>query len=354
MATIKKIENKKGPSWVVTIRIKGHPTVRKTCPSRACALSFEESAERKIRAGLPAEGKLASPPAPESLGEEKVHAVLSMFGESVAFRTRYESALATTLLHVGAIAVAELDYNWNVAYLQMMRKTNSRLGRPFAWETIVDHIKLIRMAVTWRAKTLGVAPPIFHFDAKKMLPPHWKNQRNRRLRPHEEAALRAQFSLCENKKGAHWALLLDLALETAARQSELVESTWEEFDDAARTWTIPVSRTKSAAERAIPLSIKAREAIKELRRLAKPEDEGPFDLLSSPWQVCVDFSNYVKTCNIKNLRYHDLRHEGISRMVIHKRKLSVYEIMKIVGHSSMEMLNRYANLRTDELVDRMD
>lgn len=47
-------------------------------------------------------------------------------------------------------------------------------------------------------------------------------------------------------------------------------------------------------------------------------------------------------------------HEAISRMVLHKRKLSPFEIMKIVGHSSLAILNRYANLRGSDLVDRMD
>jgi integrase len=52
---------------------------------------------------------------------------------------------------------------------------------------------------------------------------------------------------------------------------------------------------------------------------------------------------------IKDLRFHDLRHEAISRIVLKQRHLSVFEIMKIVGHSSIEMLNRYANLRGEEL-----
>ena len=55
-----------------------------------------------------------------------------------------------------------------------------------------------------------------------------------------------------------------------------------------------------------------------------------------------------------NFRFHDLRHEAISRMVLYKRQLSVFEIMRIVGHSNAEMLHRYANLRGDEMSDRME
>lgn len=47
------------------------------------------------------------------------------------------------------------------------------------------------------------------------------------------------------------------------------------------------------------------------------------------------------------------RHEAISWMILFKRDLSVIEFMMIVGHRQLDMLNRYANLRTEELVKRM-
>ena len=56
---------------------------------------------------------------------------------------------------------------------------------------------------------------------------------------------------------------------------------------------------------------------------------------------------------IADLRWHDLRHEAISRMVLKQRHLSVFEIMDIVGHSSIEMLKRYTNLRGDELAAKL-
>lgn len=66
------------------------------------------------------------------------------------------------------------------------------------------------------------------------------------------------------------------------------------------------------------------------------------------------FRRYADRAGLVDYRFHDLRHEAISRMVLYKRKLSVFEIMAIVGHSSTKMLMRYANLRGEELVDRMD
>lgn len=41
-------------------------------------------------------------------------------------------------------------------------------------------------------------------------------------------------------------------------------------------------------------------------------------------------------------------------MVLHHRQLSTFEIMTVVGHSSIAMLRLYANLRGEELVERID
>ena len=45
--------------------------------------------------------------------------------------------------------------------------------------------------------------------------------------------------------------------------------------------------------------------------------------------------------DIDDLRFHDLRHEAISRMV--ERGLSVMEVASISGHKSVTMLARYSH-----------
>ncbi len=61
--------------------------------------------------------------------------------------------------------------------------------------------------------------------------------------------------------------------------------------------------------------------------------------------------NFIRL-GIVGLTFHDTRHEAVSRMVLTQRKLTVFEIMNIVGHSSLKMLKRYTNLRPSELVDK--
>ncbi|WP_368681543.1 tyrosine-type recombinase/integrase [Rhizobium tibeticum] len=47
--------------------------------------------------------------------------------------------------------------------------------------------------------------------------------------------------------------------------------------------------------------------------------------------------------NVKVLRFHDLRPEGVSRLF--ERGLNVIEVSTISGHNELRMLRRYAHLR---------
>lgn len=51
------------------------------------------------------------------------------------------------------------------------------------------------------------------------------------------------------------------------------------------------------------------------------------------------------------LRFHDLRHEGVSRLF--ERGLNVIEVSAVSGHKELRMLKRYTHLSADDLVARL-
>ena len=59
----------------------------------------------------------------------------------------------------------------------------------------------------------------------------------------------------------------------------------------------------------------------------------------------------LERAGIENLRFHDLRHEAISRFV--EAALSDQEVASITGHKSMQMLRRYTHLRSEDLVSKI-
>jgi integrase len=60
----------------------------------------------------------------------------------------------------------------------------------------------------------------------------------------------------------------------------------------------------------------------------------------------------VRAAKIKGFRFHDLRHEAVSRLVA--AGLSDQEAASISGHKSMQMLRRYTRLMAVDLVKRLD
>ena len=65
------------------------------------------------------------------------------------------------------------------------------------------------------------------------------------------------------------------------------------------------------------------------------------------------FDESVKTkLGMPDLRFHDLRHEAVSRLV--EGGLSDQEVSAISGHKSMQMLKRYTHLRAEDLVSKLD
>ena len=56
----------------------------------------------------------------------------------------------------------------------------------------------------------------------------------------------------------------------------------------------------------------------------------------------------VKRAGIKNLRFHDLRHEAISRFF--EMGLSMPEVALISGHKDPRMLFRYTHLRATDIL----
>ena len=58
-----------------------------------------------------------------------------------------------------------------------------------------------------------------------------------------------------------------------------------------------------------------------------------------------------KKGNIKDLHFHDLRHEAISRFF--EKGLSIPEVALISGHKDVRMLFHYTHLKAEDIVGKI-
>lgn len=68
--------------------------------------------------------------------------------------------------------------------------------------------------------------------------------------------------------------------------------------------------------------------------------------------VRMAWNRATKRLGIKGLHFHDLRHEGTSRLAV-KFNGDVMAMSAMTGHKSLRMLKRYTRLRAEELAARL-
>lgn len=183
--------------------------------------------------------------------------------------------------------------------------------------------------------------------------------RTRRLEPGEYERLLASIKMCRNR---YLPALFVLAVETAARRGELLKLDWKDVDFVVSTAVL--RDTKNSEDRIIPLSSLARLTLKELpRAIAGPVFPIAEHIARSGFETARKRARcmYVKECGeegkdpdpnfLCELRFHDLRREGTSRLF--ERGFDIMEAASVTGHKTLSMLKRYTNLRAEDLAKKL-
>ncbi|SEA43526.1 tyrosine-type recombinase/integrase [Acidovorax soli] len=344
-------------SYQATFKIKGGRAIVKSFDDPEDARIFLESIatdmaaqnearERKARQEMLAKAHKSPESRQSELLDTPIKIALAGYEESGLASPTNKFAIPAIAKQAKSSSIREIKKSWIANYIAGMRATASYTGKPYAYATIVRQMGVLKAAIEWQAEELETEPPKFPFS-RRLFPKNWEGKRERRLEPHEETALIGKLRELSTPSRHHWRLLVKLALETGARLQELVGIQWKEIDFKACCWTIPETREKTGKRRTVPLTPAAMRAVSILRLMAVPANPRAFHLLGDPSSVSNLFRRYSRAAGLVEFKFHDLRHEAISRMVC--RSPDIYAIMKIVGHSSPEMLERYANLRAEEL-----
>jgi integrase len=172
----------------------------------------------------------------------------------------------------------------------------------------------------------GVPMPINPVDAVRI--PNGIKRRERRLTDGEYNSLMQAAQSCKNT--LIWPMV-DFAIETGMRRSEILSLRWENLSDQERIASLP--DTKNGSKRDVPLTQKAAQVIAGLP--AHTVNIFP----TSDYAVRHAWDRLVRRAGIEDLRFHDLRHEAISRFF--EMGLSVPEVALISGHKDYRMLASY-------------
>ena len=166
--------------------------------------------------------------------------------------------------------------------------------------------------------------------------------RNRRL---EDGEFDRLEEAAKQTKNPHIWPIIVFAIETGMRRGELLGLRWEHVDLDRRIAFLPV--TKNGSSREVPLSTKAAQVLAGQRQ--RNDTPSPFPVAPNAFRLAWD--RLRSRAGLSDLRFHDLRHEAISRFF--ELGLNIPEVAVISGHKDPRMLFRYTHLRAEEIVHKL-
>ncbi len=187
--------------------------------------------------------------------------------------------------------------------------------------------------------------PIHENPLAKVRKPKAAAGRDRRLKDDE---LQALIEACTVGRRDWLEAGILFAIETGMRRGEILNVRLRDVNFDRCLLNIP--ETKTDVPRVIPLTDQAVEILKEL---SADRDEPELRLFPTTanafrlsWERCKRRAA-IELPTIKDLRFHDLRHEAVSRFF--ELGLSVPEVAAISGHKDPRMLFRYTHLKPEDI-----
>jgi integrase len=162
----------------------------------------------------------------------------------------------------------------------------------------------------------------------------WLEKRERKARP----------SLLGSVFADYLKPMVIVSLNTGIRQGSLFRLLWSDIDFRARNLTIRAAIAKGGRNIQIPMNEALIAALGAWKAqtggdglvFPSPKDGEVFDNVRRAWD------GVIKAADIKDFRWHDMRHDFASQLVM--KGVDLNTVRELMGHADMKMTLRYAHL----------
>ncbi|MGI9274320.1 MAG: tyrosine-type recombinase/integrase [Endozoicomonas sp.] len=178
------------------------------------------------------------------------------------------------------------------------------------------------------------------------------NKRKRRLETNEYDCLLASLERHDQSARSFipMATIFKFSIHSMMRVSEVCRITWADVDRKAKTVIVRERKdphNKINNDQEVALLGPAWEIIQEMPAI----DERIFPYNSR--SISQIFNNHRSKLHINDLRYHDLRREGISRLI--EMGYSVEEVATVSGHKNLRTIwEVYTQIKSEKLHDKWE
>jgi integrase len=331
MASILKI----GQAWRAQIRRKGHKAITETFPTKALAQLWARRVESEIDARKYSDKRALSD---LTLGE-LINRYTEEIGQSKQFGKNKTAVLASLSKQLGAMPIAELTDDRLTKYVRDRRAGGAggvTIGIDLSYLGAVYKTakELWKLPITLDAITSARAN-MKHFGMSTK-----SHERDRRPTQDEIDRLCTYF---DTKSTLPMRDIINFAVASAMRLSEITGLRWQDMNEADRTITIKNRKhptLKQGNDQEVPL-LGAAFTI----AMRQPKGDRVFPCNSRT--ISSIFPRACHAIGIEDLTFHDLRHEGVSRLF--EQGYTIEQVALVSGHRDWKMLARYTQIRAKDL-----
>lgn len=325
---------KRGGKYQAIIRRKGFPTASRTFHRKSDAKEWARYMEVKADRGeLPTPIKV--------LEGYRVRDILERYRDEITAKKRSADTEVYIINAFLREPIANLTLvKINTAHFTKYQQERLKKIKP---GTINRQFGIIKHAFDVAMREWDI--PLRENPLAKLKKLKVNDARSRRMKIEEWEAIKQAALACRNP---FIMPLIQLALETAMRRGELLAMKWEHVNFESRTLLIPV--TKNGHSRIIPMTSEAIKILNEIQDMEEVDSKHVFSSITGNAANHV-WDRIVARANIKDLHFHDLRHEAISRFF--EKGLSLPEVALISGHRDFRMLFRYTHLKAEDVAKKL-
>lgn len=353
MATIRQLQTPAGERWDVQIRRKGHKPIHRRFKSKVLAEREARKIEQEIDAGKvyqKAEGERRTlaeaveryratllkrlSPRTQATDEARLQWWRDQFGEMLV------SAITPALISA-AIDRLETEGPGDT------QGRRAALGGGVSTTTSGHYLKTLR-------RLFNVAIHQWQWiqenPAEKVQRPKPRPAREKYLDDPQRTRL---LAACRDSRSPHLHPIVLLLVTTGARFSEIAGLRWKQINFGKGTITLGAQDTKGRRGRTLPLLPEAAELLKAIKAERVVISEQVFPQAQDPTKHLTTLKRawrgVCREVGLRDFTLHDLRHDFASRLVMNGASLSA--LAELLGHRSLDMVQRYAHLKQDHALD---
>jgi len=167
----------------------------------------------------------------------------------------------------------------------------------------------------------------------------------RRERGYDELA-----DLRNTKYADHLTPIVLLSLNTGLRRGETFSLKWNDINLRSKVLTIHGDSAKSGTTRHLPLNVESISVLKKWKAQGVSSDlVFPGKAGKQLTEIKTAWRPLILDAKIKDFRFHDLRHDFASKLVMKGAPLNT--VRELLGHSDLKTTLRYAHLAPDHKAD---